>query len=180
MLCTVWEKQTACVSDPQMCRYWQVPLIHAFPWTLHSGASLCYILITRGTIIKARAKHLHETSGGIRSWTLVTLPGPGGWITIGETLLLSNGFHHEASWSLLLLAITMPMRADVQKRQVGSQTCSGGVLSLTMRSEGNLSEADAHFTMLKIKVFQASYPCYFPAPCASPFQVLAVKWLLLK
>ena len=87
MLCTVWEKQTACVSDPQMCRYWQVPLIHAFPWTLHSGASLCHILITRGTIIKARAKHLHETSGGIRSWTLVTLPGPGGWITIGELVI---------------------------------------------------------------------------------------------
>ena len=72
----------------------------------------------------------------------------------------------------------MPMRADAQKRQVGSQTCSGGVLGLTMRSEGN--EADAHFTMLKMKVFQASYPCYFPAPCAFPFQVLAVKRLLLK
>ena len=69
----------------------------------------------------------------------------------------------------------MPMRADVQKRQVGSQTCSGGALSLTMRSEGNLSEAGAHFTMIKIKVFQASYPSYFPAPCASPFQVLAVR-----
>ena len=145
-------------------------VLHCVTYWSHAG----------GTIIKARAKHLHKTSGSIRSWTLVTLPGPGGWITIGETLLLSNGFHHEASWSLLLLAITMPMRADVQKRQVGSQTCSGGALSLTMRSEGNLSEADAHFTMIKIKVFQASYPCYFPAPCASPFQVLAVTRLLLK
>ena len=47
-------------------------VLHCVTYWSHAG----------GTIIKARAKHLHKTSGSIRSWTLVTLPGPGGWITI--------------------------------------------------------------------------------------------------